>query len=476
MARSFRHALAAVQQLLDMLCLTAAFCALLLAQNARGMAEGIEQLLTLRVTVWNLVLVAVFLLVWRAGSAALGLYRLPPRASLAIRAVRVVEACSMATLALALLPFISGNEPFGLRVLAYFWVTGVVAVLLSRAAIDTLTKFVDSYFEGRKQAIIVGSGPRALALFSAMNGNGGDHRILGFVDSQNRHGVPPEVRARMLGSLDALESILVRSPVDRVLITLPVRSCYAEIQRTIRTCERVGVESHYLSDVFALSLAKQRYDNDEPYPLVTLHVVSDDARLIVKRAIDVVGALTSLVLFSPVLALCALAVKVTSPGPVLFSQDRYGLNRRLFRMHKFRTMVPDAEARQGELEASNESSGPVFKIRRDPRITPIGWFLRKTSLDELPQLVNVLTGDMSLVGPRPLPVRDVSRFSEAWLMRRFSVKPGLTCLWQVSGRCNVDFDRWVELDLEYIDNWSLALDFKILLRTVPAVLSGSGAV
>jgi lipopolysaccharide/colanic/teichoic acid biosynthesis glycosyltransferase len=160
----------------------------------------------------------------------------------------------------------------------------------------------------------------------------------------------------------------------------------------------------------------------------------------------------------------------------VFTQLRYGHNRRLFRLYKFRTMVTDAEQLQATLEAQNEALGPIFKIRADPRITPIGRIMRKFSIDELPQLLNVLDGHMSLVGPRPMSMRDVSRFGESWLLRRFSVKPGLTCLWQVNGRSNLPFDRWVELDLAYIDNWSLMLDAKIILRTVPAVLSGTGAM
>jgi lipopolysaccharide/colanic/teichoic acid biosynthesis glycosyltransferase len=171
----------------------------------------------------------------------------------------------------------------------------------------------------------------------------------------------------------------------------------------------------------------------------------------------------------------AATIRLTSPGPALFVQERYGLRKRLFRMYKFRTMVTDAEKLQPGLESQNEVQGPAFKIRNDPRITPLGRILRKTSLDELPQFLNVLNGEMSLVGPRPLPIRDVSRFDNASLMRRFSVKPGLTCLWQISGRGDGDFERWIELDLRYIDTWSLSLDMEILARTVPSVLAGRGA-
>jgi lipopolysaccharide/colanic/teichoic acid biosynthesis glycosyltransferase len=160
---------------------------------------------------------------------------------------------------------------------------------------------------------------------------------------------------------------------------------------------------------------------------------------------------------------------------VFFIQERVGLNKRRFRLYKFRTMVADAEERRREIEHLNEASGPVFKIRNDPRCTPVGKFLRKTSIDELPQLFNVLKGDMSLVGPRPLPVRDYQGFDQDWQRRRFSVRPGITCLWQINGRSSTPFEKWMELDMEYIDRWSLGLDFKILAKTIPAVLKGAGA-
>ena len=246
------------------------------------------------------------------------------------------------------------------------------------------------------------------------------------------------------------------------------------IQEVLFLCERVGVRTKYQADFFNSEVAWARYD-DPDRPTVTMHVVPDDHRLTIKRMLDVVGAATALVILSPVMLAAAAAVKLTSRGPVLFTQERFGLNRRRFQMLKFRTMVADAEQLQDDLEQHNEANGPVFKIAEDPRITRVGRFLRRTSIDELPQLFNVLRGDMAIVGPRPLPVRDVRRFTRASDMRRFSVRPGITCLWQVSGRSNLSFDEWISLDLRYIDGWSLALDFLILLRTVPAVIRGTGA-
>jgi exopolysaccharide biosynthesis polyprenyl glycosylphosphotransferase len=297
---------------------------------------------------------------------------------------------------------------------------------------------------------------------------------MGFVDSPAGEPVPA-VSSRLLGTLDLLESILMRQAVDEVLIALPMRSHYAEIQRSIEICEQSGVRARYLADLFPPT-ASRRPSGDVSFLAATSSgTTEDDPRLLLKRALDIVLASILLVVLSPVMLLAAAAVRLSGPGPILFVQERFGLNKRRFAMYKFRTMGIDAEGLQPLLEAHNEAHGPVFKIRADPRVTRVGRFLRRTSIDELPQLGNVLKGEMSLVGPRPLPLRDVDRFTEAALMRRFSVKPGLTCLWQVQGRSEIGFEDWLSLDLQYIDHWSLALDFHILLRTVPAVLSGRGA-
>jgi len=327
-----------------------------------------------------------------------------------------------------------------------------------------------------KQALIVGSGPIAARLYRRLKAYPSKYHVLGFVDTPSeRYNVTPDIRERLLGDLDELETILVTWPADEVLVALPVKSCYSRIQNVIRTCERIGVDVRYLADLFEVSTAKIRLQPHAGLSTVSLATVSRDYRLLIKRLVDILGAATGLILLFPIMVAVACAVKFTSRGPAFYVQQRYGLNRRLFRMYKFRTMVAGAERLQHRLEAMNESGGPLFKIRKDPRITALGRLLRVSSIDELPQLWNVLRGDMSLVGPRPLPVRDVSRFPEPWLMRRFSVKPGLTGLWQIRGRSDAASSQWIKLDLEYIDSWSLALDFSILARTPAAVIRGTGA-
>jgi exopolysaccharide biosynthesis polyprenyl glycosylphosphotransferase len=301
-----------------------------------------------------------------------------------------------------------------------------------------------------------------------------EYELAGFIDTPESRPASDDVARHCMGTLDQLETILMQHAIDEVCIALPIKSQYPAIQETLLVCERVGVRTKYQADLFTSEVAWPRYDNPGS-PMVTMHVVPDDHRLAVKRLFDVLAAAAGIVLLSPVMLLAAIAIKLTSPGPVFFAQERYGLNRRRFMMLKFRTMVADAEQLQEGLEAHNEAIGPVFKIALDPRVTQVGRFLRRTSIDELPQLFNILRGDMTVVGPRPLPLRDVTRITRAADMRRFSVRPGLTGLWQISGRSTLSFSDWITLDLTYIDRWSLALDWLILLRTIPAVVRGTGA-
>jgi exopolysaccharide biosynthesis polyprenyl glycosylphosphotransferase len=298
-----------------------------------------------------------------------------------------------------------------------------------------------------------------------------------------------EIAERADPSLTIVAEVnLVETPVQRLVAELHNHSVFGvilsakhtnfeQVEYVIRACELEGVEVWLVADFFSTQISRTTLDEMLGRPLLVFSSTPEASwRVVAKQVMDAVGSLLLLIMLAPLFLAVALLIKATSPGPILFRQQRSGLNGRPFTIYKFRTMVTNAEQFKHELAAMNEMSGPVFKVTNDPRITATGRFLRKYSLDELPQLFNVLRGEMSLVGPRPLPVDEVKRFEDLAHRRRLSVKPGLTCIWQVRGRNHInDFHEWVRLDLEYIDNWSLGMDFKILLLTIPAVFRGTGA-
>jgi exopolysaccharide biosynthesis polyprenyl glycosylphosphotransferase len=276
--------------------------------------------------------------------------------------------------------------------------------------------------------------------------------------------------------IDQLHSVIADHPIDEVLVALPLDKYGPLVETIVRHCEEQGIIVRLRTEMSQLQVARSYVDDLYGVPILTIQTgPADGWQLVAKRSIDVAVSAALLLALAPLFAVVTLLIKLDSPGSVFFAQERIGYNKRRFRMLKFRTMVLKADQQQDVLEHLNEAAGPVFKIKNDPRVTRIGKFLRQFSIDELPQLLNVFKGDMSLVGPRPLPVRDVERIAVQWHKRRFSIKPGITCLWQVNGRSNIAFDEWVRMDLEYIDQWSLGLDIKILIKTIPAVFRGSGA-
>jgi exopolysaccharide biosynthesis polyprenyl glycosylphosphotransferase len=295
----------------------------------------------------------------------------------------------------------------------------------------------------------------------------------------------PELRLELevVAEIDPNEqpvSDLVHALHDLNISRVILASNHADLSRLqefISACEVEGVEAWLMAEFIRTTIARPDFDVLAGKPALVIRTTPAMSwALLVKDLIDRLGAIVGLIIASPLFAGIALGIRLTSPGPIIFRQSRAGRHGRPFTMFKFRTMVTDAEMQHEELQKFNQMTGPVFKMERDPRITKIGKFLRRTSLDELPQLWNVLRGEMSLVGPRPLPLYEVAKFETPAQRRRLSMKPGLTCLWQVSGRNEVqNFEKWVELDLEYIDNWSLWLDARILMRTIPVVLGGTGA-
>ena len=303
------------------------------------------------------------------------------------------------------------------------------------------------------------------------------YKILGFVSDGHRLS-NGWARYRIFGSVPELRALLERGlqaePIDEIVFAV-TRKKLDEMKQIFLYCEELGIRARVAMNFFQNRVARIEIEQLEGIPFLTFTTTpSDETQLAFKRLLDIAVSSALLLLATPVILFAALCIKLTSPGSVLFKQQRVGLNGRGFTLYKFRTMIADAHERRREVRHLNEMNGPVFKMKGDPRVTPIGRVLRKFSLDELPQLWNVLKGDMSLVGPRPPIPEEVASYHR-WHRRRLSMKPGLTCLWQISGRNEIDFDRWMQLDLQYIDNWSPGLDLKILLRTIPAVLSGRGA-
>jgi exopolysaccharide biosynthesis polyprenyl glycosylphosphotransferase len=350
--------------------------------------------------------------------------------------------------------------------------SGTLGLLVVAAASTSRWLFINFIFS-KRDVILIGSGPRAQILFAKLR-ESSTYRIAGVVD--DKFVGTPEMYDKYLGGIPDLERILKEHPVQAVYCSLPIRSMYDQAQLATSICSRIGVEVLHSPELFVAPFAQVDSHVTVDSKFTILRTVRQDSTRLFKRAIDFSGALLLLIITAPLVVAGALAIKLTSPGPIFFSQERCGLNRRRFRVFKLRTMVVNAEHLQVRYESMNELDGPVFKIRRDPRVTPVGRWLRKSSIDELPQLWNVLMGDMSLVGPRPLAVRDFRRIDDSGHLRRFSVKPGITCLWQISGRNNTTFKEWIQQDLDYIDRWSLLLDAAILLRTIPTVLSGRGAM
>ena len=358
-----------------------------------------------------------------------------------------------------------------------FAALSTVLLVAGKILLRVLARYVRTKGLNYRTVLLVGTGRRALDVARMIvNHKYWGYKILGFVSDGHR--LPNGwARYRIFGAVPDLKKILEQTrvePIDEIVFAV-TRKKLDEMKQIFLMCEELGIRTRVAMNFFQNRVARMEVEEIEGIPFLTFTTTpSDETELAFKRALDVAVSMLILTLTAPVLLIAALAIRMTSPGSIVFKQERIGLNGRIFTLYKFRTMIEDAHERRGEVTHLNEMTGPVFKAKDDPRVTAVGRWLRKFSLDEIPQLWNVLKGDMSLVGPRPPIPEEVASYHR-WHRRRLSMKPGLTCLWQVSGRNQVDFDRWMQMDLQYIDNWSPSLDLKILLRTIPAVLSGRGA-
>ncbi len=355
-----------------------------------------------------------------------------------------------------------------------FFITSV-SLIIERWVIVSFLRFLRKKGYNYRNVLVVGTGPRARNFIRLVNRHSEwGLRIIGLVDAEKEVLGKTVCGKRVIGLLDDIPSILSSKVVDEVIFIVP-RKWLSMIEKSLIACETQGIKSNIAADFFNMKIARYMSTDINGIPLLEFKTTEgEEWQLLLKRLFDIIFSLIGVVVAFPIFIVLVVVIKCFSPGPAIFKQVRSGLNGRRFVMYKFRTMVNGAEGKRKELTSFNEIDGPAFKMRNDPRITGLGRFLRRTSLDELPQLFNVIKGDMSIVGPRPPVPSEVAKY-EVWQRRRLSMKPGLTCFWQANGRNNVDFDRWMRMDLEYIDNWSLVLDVKILLKTIPAVLFSIGA-
>lgn len=490
-----RKALVTLIKITDLAIVTACLVGAV-ALTAGTTGETRIGVLEMRITILNMLFVGAYLVLWHFALRMRGLYnsyRLSP-ASREFKDLATAVAVATAPLIPLAVPF--GFEYVNPAFLVVFPALAFVGLGVERRVLRAVARQVRSFGRNLRDVIIVGDGGPALegaARLAQRDGLG--YRVIEVLNVRssitpvhvNGNGIAangglPATKGGMNGTavlgkdpLSQLAAVLESRPIDEVFLGLPLDGSEPLIRPIISLCEEQGITVRVVAHLAALDWGKASIDTLGEQPVITISSGPPDSlRLVAKRLIDLVGSTIGLLILSPVLLAIALAVKLDSGGPIFFVQERVGLNRRRFPAYKFRTMVIDAEKLQADLEHLNEAEGPVFKIEHDPRCTRLGRILRRLSLDELPQLANVLMGDMSLVGPRPLPVRDVDRIDTRWHRRRFSVKPGITCLWQINSR-EPKFEEWIRSDMEYIDNWSLTLDLKILAKTIPAVLSGQGA-
>jgi exopolysaccharide biosynthesis polyprenyl glycosylphosphotransferase len=450
--------------------------ALIVFSSSMGMTP--ENFLAIRIKLGNCLLFAALLALWHYLFIFCGLY-ISKR--LTGPFAQIVEVCKATTLAAACLFLAARVFPLkivGSRFILIFWLSCTFIMVAGRLAARSCLLALRSRGRNRRFILILGTNPRAIEFARQIT----DHpelgyQIVGFVDD-NWHGIEAfeSTGHTRCCTIAGLADFLRLNIIDEAAIYLPLRSYYEHASELVSVCEQHGILIRFDSQVFNSRTANaQDRDLEEHSQFLATAGPAELLPAMIKRTLDCVFSSVLLVILVPLFIVVAVLVRLTSPGPVLFRQTRVGLNKRQFSIYKFRTMVDNAEQLQDQLLAMNEMSGPVFKIKKDPRVTPLGRILRKASIDELPQLFNVLKGDMSLVGPRAMSFRDYRLFDQDWQRRRFSVKPGITCLWQIHGRNSIPFEQWMELDMQYIDKWSLWLDLKILAQTVPVVLRGTGA-
>ena len=405
-----------------------------------------------------------------------GLYGSQRTSSLWSESRKIIMAMLITTLLLGTVIFALKVQYVSRLFVAIFGVSAFLLLSNQRVVMRGLAKILRRKGWNTRNVLIVGSGKRAKEMAKIVV----DHKewglkLLGLVAERGNGHLEKVGGYRIIGCTDTIGEILNTQIVDEVLFAIS-RKKLDEFEEIFLLCEERGIRARVAINFFPHMIAKVCLEEIDGIPLLTFNAVPhDEFVLTLKRGFDILVSSAALVFFAPFFLPISLAIKATSPGPVFFKQTRVSLNGRHFTLYKFRSMVANAEEKKQELLHLNQMEGPVFKIEDDPRVTRVGRFLRKTSLDEFPQFWNVLKGDMSIIGPRPPLPEEVEKYLP-WQRRRLSMRPGLTCLWQIKGRNTIrDFEQWINLDLQYIDSWSLGLDLKIFLKTIPSILLARGA-
>lgn len=392
--------------------------------------------------------------------------------------IDVTKAFSAAAFILFLIASIFGFHRFHNELVLIFWLSSCSAGVAGRVALAAFLRKVRRSGYNQRNLLLVGSYGDARTFANKINSTPElGYHIIGFVPTEEPIADTNEQTPTVLilGNLSSLRRTLETTPTDEIMVLIPILNNVSAVWEIVRLGHEIGVVVRLFPESAVSPIIRRCHlEEFDGRSVVTFFREQMLLQLLGKKLLDLFGAALLLLVTFPLLLLIALAVKITSPGPIFFIQERVGMNKRTFHLYKFRSMFVDAEIRRKELVHLNEMDGPVFKIKNDPRVTPLGRFLRKSSLDEFPQLLNVIRGQMSLVGPRPPLPKEVDQYE--WLFRkRLSIKPGITCLWQISGRNEVSFKQWMEMDRFYVENWSLWLDLKILMKTIPAVLLQRGS-
>jgi len=451
------------------------FISWVMYENPRSIP--LEQFFSMRIKLLNILVFLIYINLWHLILEYYHFYELKKINPFWHNIYNIFKATFFIAFIVGFTGWVFQVEIFSPSFILAFWAIIFLLLNFNQLIVGFGLRIIKNGNNNLSQLLIVGTNRRSIEYAKGIEADPGlGYKLVGFVDDYWKDMQSFKLsNYPLISNFKGLVEFIRAHVVDEVMIFLPIKSNYDQICSIIKVCEEQGIVARMGTIFFNENAKPITVEEIEKLPPIVVSADKTGWQYFVKRGLDIFISLSAIIFLTPLFITIAFLIWKTSPGPILYKQERVGLNKRRFILYKFRTMEKDAENRISDLEHLNEQKGPVFKIKNDPRVIPFGKFLRKTSLDELPQLFNILKGEMSLVGPRPLPIRDFEGFYNDSHRRRFSVLPGITCLWQIQGRNSIPFEKWMELDIEYIDRWSLGLDFKILVKTIPAVIKGSGA-